>query len=161
MGTIARQSERPSRLPRENRKAIPSGPSTYRQERAALLLYAAKIVAVYLYARSPEVNPIVAGPIRAAARRLSEVRLFCFERPSQLALRLLPGRFTERHIAAAISRSSIVFCRPKIFDLKEHQAAKGVVAFTKSTALGAPCSPRLPFIRSWARTFHCRPCATS
>jgi hypothetical protein len=63
-------SERPSRPPREKRKASQGqttdrAPSTYRQERAALvMLYAAKIAAARLYAPEHELAAIIAA-IRA------------------------------------------------------------------------------------------------
>jgi hypothetical protein len=64
------QSERPSRLPREKRKASQTSktdraPSSYRQERAALvMLYASKIAAARLYAPKHELDAIIAA-IRA------------------------------------------------------------------------------------------------
>jgi hypothetical protein len=77
--------ERPSTQPREKRKAsareiTESTPSTYRQERAAIIfLYAAKIAAARLYAPKHELAAIVAA-IRAeeeaALRALKERREF-------------------------------------------------------------------------------------
>src|SRR6202011_5231997 len=64
-GTITGPSERPSRQPRENRKAKQAqttdrGNSTYRQERAGLvMLYAAKIAAARLYAPEHELDAIL------------------------------------------------------------------------------------------------------
>ena len=60
-------SERPSRPPRENRKALRRDPARfdrdlYRHEYASLVLfYAAKIAAVYLFAAKHEVSAIVAA----------------------------------------------------------------------------------------------------
>lgn len=60
-------SERPSRPPRENRKASPSkrrtrDPSSYRAEYGSIrLLYAAKIAAARLYASRDELDAILAA----------------------------------------------------------------------------------------------------
>jgi hypothetical protein len=82
------RSERPSRPPRENRKASQGqttdrAPSTYRQERSALvMLYAAKIAAARLYARKEDIDAIVAAlraEEKAALRALKERREFAVQ----------------------------------------------------------------------------------
>jgi hypothetical protein len=87
-------SERPSRLPRENRSAPHSKPApSHRQERAALLsFYAAKLAAIYLYARKDQITAMVAAlrsEERAALRALRERQAITFERgkPRRLAVR--------------------------------------------------------------------------
>jgi len=81
--------ERPSRQPRENRKAAPREsfsrePSIYGSERAALaLFYAAKIAAAQLYAPKHLVAAIIAAiraEERAAASALRERHRFEAER---------------------------------------------------------------------------------
>jgi hypothetical protein len=99
-------SERPSRPPREKRKAAEadnSPRSTYRQERdAILMLYAAKIAAARLFAPKHELDAILAA-LRAEQRAaLSALR----EREQVKAEARRMKKFAWRFAARGVTRTS-------------------------------------------------------
>jgi hypothetical protein len=99
-------SERPSRQPREKRKAAETDNSprgTYQQERGAILmLYAAKIAAARLFAPKHELDAILAA-LRAEQRSaLSALR----EREQVKAEARRMKRFAWRFAARQVTRSN-------------------------------------------------------
>ena len=124
-------SERPSRPPRENRKADQAGREgrdalTFGQERTAiLLLYAAKIAAAQLHASKHELAAILAAlraEERAALRALREMQQSKAKIKRQ---KRLAWRFATRVIGPTARTAKAR--RPFVFDgrLRKHDRRHG------------------------------------